>query len=85
MLNLEIKKLLEAKIISQSRSPYASLVILVPKKDDSVRMCVENRRSNFLAIRGRGHESPIYKTICKARFGFQHLIRNRDIIKSCFD
>jgi hypothetical protein len=49
MLNLEIKKLLEAKIIRQSRSPYAS-PILVPKKDGSVRMCVDNRRLNLETI-----------------------------------
>jgi hypothetical protein len=50
MLNLEIKKLLEAKIIRPSRSPYASPVILVPKKDGSVHMCVDYRRFNLETI-----------------------------------
>jgi hypothetical protein len=50
MLNLEIKKLIEAKIIRPSRSPYASPVIFVPKKDGSVRMCVDYRRLNLETI-----------------------------------
>jgi hypothetical protein len=50
MLNLEIKKLLEAKIIRQSRSPNASPVIPVPKKDGSVHICVDYRRLNLDTI-----------------------------------
>jgi hypothetical protein len=36
--------ILDANIIRPSRSPYASPVIFVPKKDNTIRMCVELRR-----------------------------------------
>jgi hypothetical protein len=46
----EVQKLLDANIIRPSRSPYASPVILVPKKDKSIRMCVDFRRLNQVTI-----------------------------------
>ena len=50
LLKQEVQKLLDANIIRPSRSPYASPVILVPKKDKSIRMCVDYRRLNQVTI-----------------------------------
>ena len=41
-----INQLLEAHIIRESNSPYASPIVLVKKKDGSLRMCVDYRRLN---------------------------------------
>jgi hypothetical protein len=49
-LKNEVLKLLDANIIGPSRFLYASPVILVPKKDKSIRMCVDYRRLNQITI-----------------------------------
>lgn len=41
-----INRLLEAKVIRESSSPYASPIVLVRKKDGSLRMCVDYRLLN---------------------------------------
>lgn len=41
-----INQLLESHIIRESSSPYASPIVLVKKKDGSLRMCVDYRRLN---------------------------------------
>lgn len=45
-----INDLKGAGIISESRSPYASPIVVVRKKNGATRMCVENRTLNRRTI-----------------------------------
>ncbi|KAK7881610.1 hypothetical protein WMY93_030019 [Mugilogobius chulae] len=42
-----IHQLLEAQVIRESSSPYASPIVLVRKKDGSIRLCVDYRQLNL--------------------------------------
>ncbi|UYV79687.1 hypothetical protein LAZ67_18000272, partial [Cordylochernes scorpioides] len=46
VIQSEVEKMMETKIIRPSSSPWASPVILVRKKDGSLRFCVDYRRLN---------------------------------------
>uniref|UniRef100_A0A9J7YG95 Gypsy retrotransposon integrase-like protein 1 n=1 Tax=Cyprinus carpio carpio TaxID=630221 RepID=A0A9J7YG95_CYPCA len=46
VVKAHINQLLEAQIIRESSSPYASPIVLVRKKDGSLRLCVDYRRLN---------------------------------------
>lgn len=46
VVKAHINMLLEAKVIRESCSPYASPIVLVKKKDGSLRMCVDYRQLN---------------------------------------
>ncbi len=41
-----IKQLLDSKIIRESSSPYSSPIVVVMKKDGTLRLCVDYRRLN---------------------------------------
>jgi len=50
-LKRQIDELLEAGIIEPSKSPYSSPVVMVKKKDGSLRLCCDYRRLNQITIR----------------------------------
>ena len=50
VLREEIKKLLSRGIIKPMTSPWAAPIVLVEKKDDSKRMCVDYRKLNAVTV-----------------------------------
>ncbi|KAL7868535.1 hypothetical protein SRHO_G00099190 [Serrasalmus rhombeus] len=46
LVKAHIDQLLEAQVVRESSSPYASPIVLVKKKDGSLRMCVDYRLLN---------------------------------------
>ena len=46
----EVEKLLELGVSEPSHSPWASPVVPVPKKDGSIRICVDFRRLNSVTV-----------------------------------
>ena len=46
----EIKNMIHTGIVEESSSPYASLLVVVKKKDGSNRMCVDYRKLNLVTI-----------------------------------
>ena len=47
-MDSEIKEMLELDVIEKSVSPYSSQVVLVPKKDGSIRFFIDFRKLNKL-------------------------------------
>ena len=52
----EIEKMLDLKIIRRSTSPFINPMVVVKKKDDSIRLCLDARQLNQYLL--ADHESP---------------------------
>ena len=46
----EIQDMVKAGLAERSSSPYASPIVVVPKKDGSIRLCVDYRQLNQITI-----------------------------------
>lgn len=56
VIDEEIQKMLELNVIEPSKSPYASPVVLVVKKDGTYRFCIDYRRLNSIT---KFHAEPL--------------------------
>lgn len=50
-LNIEIDRMLKENIIQPSRSPWSNPLVLVTKKDGSLRVCLDSRKLNSVTIK----------------------------------
>jgi hypothetical protein len=48
VIQKELDKMLTDKLIEPSRSPWSSPIVLIRKKDGTIRFCVDYRRLNFI-------------------------------------
>jgi hypothetical protein len=51
VIKVEVEKMAKAGIIRKSNSPWNSPIILIPKPDGSVRLCVDYRAINKVSVR----------------------------------
>ena len=67
----EVEKLLRDGIIRKSSSPYASPIVLVPKKDGSLRFTIDYRKLNAVTIKD-SHPLPLIQDIFDQLHGAQY-------------
>jgi len=52
-LKKQLEEILEKQFVRPSVSPWGALVLLVKKKDETMRLCIDYRQSNKVTIKNR--------------------------------
>ena len=72
MVERQLDDMLEAGVISPSNSPWASPIVVVPKKDGSKRLCVDYRRGVNKVLKSNFYPLPdisdILSSLYKAKY-----------------
>ena len=55
IIQTEVDKMLKAKVIQPSRSPWEAPIVLITKKDGSIRFCIDYRKLNLLTTDRPSH------------------------------
>ena len=92
----ELNRLLDGDIIEESESPYAAPVVLVPKRPNTYRMCIDFRKLNSVTVPDRyplpriddilqnAKHTPYMSTIDLQSGYHQVLVRQKDRDKTSF-
>ncbi|GJY17394.1 putative reverse transcriptase domain-containing protein [Tanacetum coccineum] len=68
-LSSQLQELADKGFIRPSSSPWGAPILLVKKKDRSIRMCIEYHELNKLIVKNRVRDEDIPKMAFKTRYG----------------
>ena len=77
-IDKQVKQLLDSNIIEESDSPWSSPVVLVKKKNQTYRMCVDMRRVNAVT-------KPVFYPLPLLEDVFSTVAENQPTTYSCLD
>ncbi|XP_054154595.1 uncharacterized protein LOC128953145 [Oppia nitens] len=71
IIRQQVKEMLDANVIEESKSPYSFPVVLVKKKNGKIRFCVDYRKLNSITIKDR-HPLPLINDALAALEGSKY-------------
>lgn len=95
-LKAEVDKMIEADIVAECESPWASPVVMVPKRTGGIRVCIDYRKINAVTVPDRyplprmddllhAAKSTKYMTTLDLQSGYYQIkVNDKDSYKTCF-